>query len=264
MKIALIAGLMLIGSAALASLPLAQDGSLPNLQPIGHFIELADAFDQQNQVLVAESSAPIAATTTPGEKSSFGRIHLTVGPEFSYYPGGLNKDRDWLDDSTGFGMKQNIGASLRFDYQFLSWIGVSATAGYFGWELVRKYTRDGVSEYNETKRLTQIPLQLGIKIYPVGSFYIMPEGGVNLLSGSVKTTDTHPTPADESVSATPVTYGASLGYEIRSNALLIDLSIRYQILNVSNFNYSAFGQRLNESVNVAGFRIGIGLNTLKK
>jgi len=255
---------MLISSAALAYVPTNSGGDVSRPFPAAHAASPADGSHQQNYVYRPVSSTPIASTLTPGEKPAFGRINLTVGPEFSYYPGGLNKDRDWLDDSTGFGMKQNIGVSLRFGYQFLPWLGVSATAGYFGWELVRKYTRDGVSEYNETKRLTQIPLQLGIKIYPVGSFYIMPEGGVNLLAASVKTTDTHPTPADESVRSTPVTYGASLGYEIRSNAFLLDLSVRYHLLNVSNFNYAAFRQRLNESVNVVGFRIGIGLNMLKK
>ena len=161
-------------------------------------------------------------------------------------------------------MKQNIGASLRFDYRFVRRLAVSITAGYFGWELVRKYTRDGVSEYNETKKLTQIPVQLGLKLYPLGRFYIMPEGGINLLLSSVKTTDAHPTPANESVTSTPITYGGSIGYEIGAKSLLLDLSLRYQILNVNNLNYSAFRQSLNEQVTITTIRLGIGFNGHKK
>jgi hypothetical protein len=195
---------------------------------------------------------------------AFERIHLTLGPEFSYYPDPINNNRAWLNDSTGFGMKQNIGASIRFDYRLLKPLAVSITAGYFGWELARRYTRNGTNEYTETKRLTQIPVQLGVKIYPAGGFYIMPEAGANFLFASVKTSDTHPTPANESVQSTPITYGASLGYEIRAKALLLDLSVRYQILNVNNFSYKEFKQNLNEQVNIASIRLGIGFNTFKK
>ncbi len=208
-------------------------------------------------------SAPGASASYVDPKA-FSRIHLTIGPEFAYYPSPLNKDRAWLDDSTGFGMKQNVGASLRFDYALLRRVAVSLTAGYYGWELVRKYTRDGVGEYDETKKLTQIPVQLGVKLYPVGSFYIMPEGGVTMLFSSVKTSDTHPTPANESVTSTPITYGGSLGYEIRGKALLLDLSLRYQILNVNNLRFDNFNQSLSEQVNIGSIRLGIGFHSSKK
>lgn len=208
------------------------------------------------------SAPPVSASYR--DPQAFARMHLTVGPEFAYYPDFINKDKAWLNDSLGFGMKQNIGASLRFDYRFIKRLAVSVTAGYYGWELVRKYTRDGVSEYSETKKLTQIPVQLGLKIYPFGSFYIMPEGGVNLLMSSVQTSDTHPTPDNESVTSTPITYGASLGYEMGRKGLLLDLSIRYQLLNVNNLRYVNFNQVLNEQVNIASIRLGIGFNSFKK
>ncbi|MCX6214605.1 hypothetical protein [Spirosoma sp.] len=211
--------------------------------------------------LSENDSAPSASYTNPG---GFARIHLTIGPEFAYYPDFINKGKAWLNDSTGFGMTQNVGASLRFDYRFIRRVAVSATAGYYGWELVRKYTRNSISEFYETKKLTQIPVQLGLKFYPVGSFYVMPEGGVTLLFSSVKTSDNHPTPANESVNAMPITYGASVGCEIMARSLLLDLSIRYQFLNVNNLSYTAFNQSLNEQVNIASIRLGIGFNAVKK
>ncbi|MBD2751845.1 porin family protein [Spirosoma validum] len=210
---------------------------------------------------LTEYSAPSASARY---SNAFGRLQATIGPEFAYYPDPVNKDRAWLNDSTGFGMKQNIGASLRVDYRLLKPLAISITAGYFGWELVRRYTREGVDEYTETKRLTQIPVQLGVKIYPAGGFYIMPEAGATFLFASVKTSDMHPIPADESAKSTPITYGASLGYEIRSKALLFDLSLRYQLLNVNNLNYAAFNQSLSEQVNIASIRLGIGFNAIKK
>ncbi|GAB4025614.1 hypothetical protein [Spirosoma koreense] len=208
---------------------------------------------------MADNSAPAASYSDP---AAFSRIHLTVGPEFAYYPGLLNKDRAWLNDSTGFGMKQNIGVSLRFDYLLLRRLAVSATVGYYGWELVRKYTREGISEYSETKRLTQIPVQIGFKIYPLSSFYVMPEGGATLLFSSYKTSDAHPEPSNESTQATPITYGGSIGYEIRRNALLLDFSLRYQILGVHNLHSPDF--TINENLNITSLRIGIGFGTSRK
>ncbi|GAB3504507.1 hypothetical protein GCM10027341_34910 [Spirosoma knui] len=225
-----------------------------------------------NEAPVKTTPAPVptddlstgSATASYKDPMAFPHLHLTVGPEFAYYPNALNANRAWLDDSTGFGMKQNIGFSLRLDYLLFRRLGASLTAGYYGWELVRRYTRDGVDQYSETKRLTQVPIQLGLKLYPFGSFYVMPEAGATLAFASVNTSANHPTPADESVRSTPITYGGSLGYEIRSKALLLDLSLRYQLLNVKNLNYTAFRQSLNEQVNIASFRIGIGFNALKK
>ena len=217
----------------------------------------------------AKKSKP-AAYQAPAELASyknpeaFERLQVTVGPEFSYYADFLNKDRAWLNDSTGFGMKQNVGASLRIDYRVLKPVAISITAGYFGWELYRRYTLNGLDEYAETQRLTQIPVQLGIKLYPFGGFYIMPEGGVDLMFASVKTSETHPTPANESITASPVTYGASIGTQISANKLLFDLSLRYQIVNVNNLTYQTFSHNLTESLNVASIRLGIGFKTLKK
>ncbi|MEZ0607729.1 hypothetical protein ACAW74_04385 [Fibrella sp. WM1] len=213
-------------------------------------------------------SAPVVASTAPAARypgdKRFSRLHITIGPELALYPATLNKERAWLSDSTGFGMKQNVGGSLRVDVQLVRWAAVSITAGYAGWELVRSYTRDGFSEYTETKRLTQVPLQFGIKLYPVGGLYLLPEGGINLLFSSVKTSVGHPTPADESVSATPLTYGASAGVELRVNSLLLDLSLRYQLLNVKNLRFSGLNQTLNEQVAITAIRVGIGFQSQKK
>ncbi|MEZ0540252.1 hypothetical protein [Fibrella arboris] len=208
--------------------------------------------------------SPSRAVATYANVNKFSHFHITVGPEFAYYPEFLNKGKAWLSDSTGFGMKQNIGASIRVDYQFLKPVAISLTAGYYGWELTRKYTRDGSAEYSETKKLTQIPVQVGLKIYPLGGLYIMPEGGATLLMSSVSTSEGHPTPANESVKSTPITYGGSLGYEIRGKALLIDLSLRYQLLNVKNLSFTEFQQTLSEQVGIASFRLGIGFNSPKK
>ncbi|WP_020607109.1 hypothetical protein [Spirosoma spitsbergense] len=227
-------------------------------------VETAASGNAQSKLVSTESysapSVPVATKNAGG----FARVHVTIGPELAYYPELINKDNAWLNDSTGFGMKQNIGISVRFDYRVFRRLAASVTAGYYGWELVRRYTRDGVSEYSETKTLTQIPVQLGLKIYPSGNFYLLPEGGVTILSSSLKTSDTHPTPDNESIQSTPITYGVSVGYEMDVKSLLLDLSARYQLMNVNNLRYTNFNQVLNEKVSIASIRLGIGFKSFKK
>ncbi len=193
---------------------------------------------------------------------SFYRINLTVGPELAYFPSGLNKD--WVSDSVGLGLQQNLGFSLRFDYRVARPVAISLTAGYSGWELVRRYTLNGADQYQETQKLTRIPLQLGVKVYLVKGLYLMPEGGVNLLMSSIKTSEAHPSPQSTSTTTTPITYGASLGYEAHLGKALVELSARYQILDVKDLNLNTLGQSYSNQVQFASVRLGIGFSARRK
>ncbi|GAB3926008.1 hypothetical protein [Larkinella terrae] len=193
--------------------------------------------------------------TSPGY-----RINLTVGTEVSYFPAGLNKD--WVDDSLGYGMDQNLGFSVRFDYRFIRPLAASLTVGYSQWELLRRYTQNGSDQYQETVTMRRIPLQAGLKIYVANHFFLLPSGGINLLTIKRKASETHPNPTAENTSSTPITYGASLGYEFHAGRFLVDLSGQYQLLNIRQTT-SAPGSATQQKVQFAGLRLGLGFSTKK-
>ncbi len=205
------------------------------------------------------SARPPAAMYT--NSKAFAHIHLTVGPELAYFPESTNKQ--WGDVTAGLGMNQNVGGSVRFDFRFVRAVAISFTGGYNQWQLVRNYLQNGTEKYDETIKLTRIPLQAGLKFY-AGGLYLMPEAGVNLLTTTVKTSATHPSPSNQQNKATPVTYGASLGYEISAGGLLVDISARYQLLDVKNLNFGTVSPALTERIQFASVRLGIGFNALRK
>jgi opacity protein-like surface antigen len=224
--------------------------------------ETAASGNAQSKLVSTESysapSVPVATKNAGG----FARVHVTIGPEISLFSqSGVAR---WSNQYSGLGMNQSIGASLRFDYRLIQAVAVSFTGGYAQWELVRNYLQNNTEKYDETIQLTRIPVQVGVKLYPYKGFYLLPEAGVNLLMSSVKTTGTHPAPTNAQSSTTPITYGASLGYEFNLGGLSLDLSGRYQILDVKNLNFGAIAPSLTEKVQFGSLRLGIGFNAFKK
>ena len=219
--------------------------------------------DNARPKLVASESYSAPATSASTKNTgAFARVHVTIGPEISLFSqSGVAR---WSNQYSGLGMNQSIGASLRFDYRLIQAVAVSFTGGYYQWELVRNYLQNNTEKYDETIQLTRIPIQVGAKLCPYKGFYLLPEAGVNLLMSSAKTSGAHPAPTNEQSSTTPITYGASLGYEFNLGGLLLDLSGRYQILNVKNLNFGAIAPSLTEQVQFGSLRLGIGFNALKK
>lgn len=197
-------------------------------------------------------------TRSPNE---FARVNLTLGVEGAYFPKTLNAD--WVSDSAGMGMGQNLGFSLRFDYRLHRRLALSLTGGYYGWQLTRRYTLYGNELYAETQNLIRIPLQAGVKLYLLGGLYVMPEGGVNLLMSTLSPSDTHPAPISTSTRLTPLAYGASLGGEVRLGGVLLDLSARYHLLDVQNLTLNSEGRTFSDRVQVVSVRVGIGFSAGK-
>ena len=204
--------------------------------------------------------APVA-TGRYRAPANYGRLNVTVGPEASLYT--LMNQTRWTNEYAGLGMNQNIGGSLRIDYRLVKALAVSLTGGYSRWDLVRNYQLGGVEKYDETVQLTRIQALAGIKIY-AGSLYLLPEGGVNLTTTKTTTSGAHPKPTNEQASSTPITYGASLGYEFNMGSFLIDLSGRYQILDVKNLSFGAISPALTEKIQFASLRVGIGFSAFRK
>lgn len=214
------------------------------------------------QVTQATSQTDYKASARARYRASqlFSRLNLTVGPEASIFS--LGSKPQWTNDFSGLGMSQNIGASLRVDYRFIKAIALSVTGGYARWQLIRNYNQGGVEKYDETVQLTRIPVMAGLKIY-AGNLYILPEGGINLLTETTTTSGAHPKPTNQQSNATPITYGGSLGYEFHLGTLLIDLSARYQLLDVKGLSVGATTPALTEKIQFGSLRVGLGFTAFK-
>ena len=213
----------------------------------------------------SRSAASQATVFSVPRDDEFNRLQVSVGPEFSVFPSFINKNRAWVNDTIGFGMKQNLSFGIRADYRIIRPVAVSFSVGYAGWELVRNFSRDGVPSGTETVKLTRIPVQGGLKLYPDrGGLYLMPEGGVTLLNASLTAEEGAAGTVTESVNKTAVNYGGSVGYEIRKGPILLDLSVRYNLMNVSGVAFSINSTTISESVHAVSVRLGIGFGTLKK
>jgi opacity protein-like surface antigen len=239
-------------------------------------VEYADGRVVPGGALAATAAAPDASPTRPQgtpvvvnsglstgrSRPDYYRLHFTLGAEGAYFPDQLNAR--WNDDSLGLGMNQTIGFNARLDYRIVRPLAVSITGGYWTWELVRSYTLNGEEQYQETRQMTRIPLQLGLKLYVFRGLYLMPEGGIVLTRTRVSTSETHPEPTSTSASLTPLTYGGSIGCEIGAGPALIDISARYQILDVKDLSLSAQQGAFSERAQSVGIRIGIGFRALRK
>lgn len=222
---------------------------------------------------VAPAPAPISnyqaipqVVSKPARSAdAFNRLQVGVGPEVSFFPAFLNKDHLWISDTVGFGMTQNVGASLRVDYRIVRPIAISFSVGYAGWELVRNFSREQKAVGACTVKLTRIPVQVGLKIYPDrGGLYLLPEAGVTLLQSSLTTDVGTPDSQSESVNKMVVNYGGGVGYEIRKGTILLDLGLRYTLTSVSGLTYTINSTTIQESVHSFSVRLGIGFGTMKK
>lgn len=220
---------------------------------------------------VSQTASPTVQTVTSqpiiGSRPDFYKLQITLGPEMTFFPKLLNQDASWISDSTGYGMKMNLGVSIRGDYRFHRNFAGSFTVGYAGWELVRSYMREEVNEFQESVRLTRIPIQIGLKVNITPNWYIMPEGGVNLLFSSLKSLDQQAieaVPVKFTSTAFPVTFGGSVGYEIRKGGFLVDLGLRYQLLNIKKLQNVNLGGEMNEKLNMISLRVGLGFVALPK
>ncbi len=196
---------------------------------------------------------------------AFNRLQVSIGPEVSFFPAFLNKDHLWISDTVGFGMTQNVGAGLRIDYRIVRPVAISVSVGYAGWELVRNFSREQKPVGAETVKLTRIPVQIGLKIYPdKGGLYLLPEAGITLLQSSLTANAGTPDSQSESVNKIMVSYGGGVGYEIRKGAILLDLGLRYTLTSVSGLTYTLNSTTIQESVHSLSVRLGFGFGTMKK
>lgn len=189
------------------------------------------------------------------------RFVIGVGAEASYVLEPLSKK--WVSTSDSIGLQQGFGGSLRADLHVTKGIALSLGAGYNVWQVKRNYvttditTNTKVVQYATQDKFQVIPIQAGIKLYLMKGFYLMPEASFNIITASSSYKDgivVNPNGnKTSSTSVSKIGYGGSIGCEIYKLPTVIDISVRFQVINAEQF------RSLNEPLYYAGLRLGIGI-----
>lgn len=195
----------------------------------------------------------------------FHMLSTGIGGEFIYYPGFANKS--WSSKESGFALDYAYGGSVRFDFRPIQLVALSITAGFSSFELERRFKPEQdlslETLYSETQTFTQIPLSAGLKFFIKNKYYVMPQAGISLVKTKVETSADHPSPdVKESYNTKPVNYGIGAGVEVDTKgAIFFDLSLRYQYLNVKDFNVTSLSQSYSKPLSSISFRVGIGFRS---
>lgn len=134
----------------------------------------------------------------------------------------------WKSNKEGFGLDRNLGFGLTVGYRISPKIGVTLSAGYANWTLLRNYTEEGQFLYKEEVNLLRVPALIGLKYYFGNSIYIMPEAGTSFLKSKTTSTEFGEKVITADQTTFPISYGAAIGFEKKAGPVLLDLSGRYQ------------------------------------
>jgi hypothetical protein len=109
-----------------------------------------------------------------------------------------------------------LGATLKYAYNFDNSAAITVQSGFI-------YYFEGSLD-NENIDIIQIPIKAGIR-YSIGSFYLEPQLGVSIFTGSFPSTTTESGVFVVSHSATTFTYAGNLGFFVSRS---FDISCRYE------------------------------------
>ncbi|GAB3926064.1 OmpA family protein [Larkinella terrae] len=167
-------------------------------------------------------------------------------------------EKPWTELRRGYAHTLGFGGVVQVDYRFSSRFSLGIQTGYRRWSTLVEYkeSRDAPPIRTYHSLASQIPVRLALRAYLYRGLYIMPEGGINLLSvkagfdGEQKT-----------FKATQTGYGAALGYTTNLNGKVhFDLCAFYQAAKSKKAWEQEWG---NPAMHYAGLRLGIGFSIKK-
>lgn len=209
----------------------------------------------QTAALVAEPkpvSSPalsIEARRQPGAPF----LTLAVGGEGTYLLGAPS----WVADSAKTGFRFGAGVSAALDVHLTNWLAISIGGGLNRYIVERRFfSTESIAFLRTTTTFQQIPIHLGLKLYPAKQIYFMPEAGIQLLTYSYK----DGTDLGGASSSQRLAYGGSIGTEFGSRTLWFDLSAKYHVVQAKSIGPSFAAI---EPVYYTGIRLGMGF-TIRK
>ena len=158
----------------------------------------------------------------------------------------------WTSKTNGYAHILGFGGGLMLGYRLSGRIGAGLQTGYWQWSTRVEYKESSsgpiIRQYNSTA--TQIPLFLALPIYLTKSVYLMPEGGINLLTINAGFDDVR-----EKFSGIQTGYGATLGYSTnRSKRVWADAGLFYRAHQKATWD-KQYGV---PAMSYAGLKIGLG------
>ncbi|WP_090373946.1 hypothetical protein [Dyadobacter sp. SG02] len=164
---------------------------------------------------------------------------------------------NWVKDDEKAAFENGVGATAALDLHLTGRFAVSVSGGYNQWRVSRNYAENGEVKFNAKTSFTEIPLHLGLKLYPFKGLYLMPEGGYHIYTFDYQ----DGTELSEKIAGGSVAYGGRIGYELRTGVFLMDISAKYNLVNVGDLGNGFSGMG---AARYAGVRLGVGFIQRKK
>ncbi|WP_158549935.1 OmpA family protein [Runella aurantiaca] len=180
---------------------------------------------------------------SPTNKNSF---------QLNFLPAQMLGEKSYTALYGGYGHTIGLGGSAQFDYWLAKWFSVGAEGGYLTWRtqvnVVENRGEQPYRNYSTQTDQTFLLAHIGVRLGK--HFYLMPQGGINLLTIKVK--DDVATNVFKSYQ---VSYGGAIGY-------LLDLSPKVN-LNAGLFYRNSMSTKTVDAPNgfdaiqYVGFRLGL-------
>ncbi|CAG5009135.1 Peptidoglycan-associated lipoprotein [Dyadobacter sp. CECT 9275] len=192
--------------------------------------------------------------SAPKPRKAFG---VTVYGEGLYVIESLSKN--WSDLNTGIGMLQGFGGGIQLSYFLTSKVGVTFQTGFSQWQVERKYVSmvpEKILQFTAEDKVTRIPLQVGLKLYPIRNIYFNPFGGGQLTKRTTKTSELHPNGLQTITTKGFIpAVGAAIGFEKYFGPVFLDVAAQYHYILNKDFS------EITDPLHFAGLRIGIGFKS---
>jgi outer membrane protein OmpA-like peptidoglycan-associated protein len=170
----------------------------------------------------------------------------------------LNPLSGGWSNSRGIGILQGFGGEISAIIYPKKRIGFTLHTGIAQWKTERRYmteNQDVIFTTNST--LQSIPLRIGARLYLGNSIYFHPQAGGQLLSLTIKNSETHPqSNAESKETAIKSMLGGGIGFEKKLGKLFfLDFGVQYFFTPNKEFNEA------KENLHYGGVKIGIGFKS---
>ncbi|MBO0949628.1 OmpA family protein [Fibrella forsythiae] len=199
-----------------------------------------------------ESTPPVsAAPAAQIRQKRVSPLYLVIQAGAGYM---LGENPAWTSKTIGYAHVLGFGGNLLAGYRLSNRISVGLQTGYWRWSTLVEYktSSDGpvIRRYNSDA--TQIPLSVTIPVYITKAVYLMPEGGINLLTINAGFDDVR-----ERFTGLQTSLGGTLGYTTdHKKRVWFDAGLFYRVHQKATWD-KQYGV---PAMNYAGLKLGLGFS----
>jgi hypothetical protein len=206
---------------------------------------------EEKREIAGQEPRPAGARVEKLKLPRLSALGSRLGVSLAFVGSYVINDPYWKADTNGIGFRQGLGGMLTLQYKLTDWLALSLQGGYSQFLSKRTYHSPATGKRSTARySLVTIPVQLGIKVYPVKSVYLGVAAGMNY---QLTQFDTNSRQGRETRQFLP-TGTAALGYEPRIGKLKFDIAVQYtySIVRVTS-TYAA-----SPAIQTPQFKIGLG------